>query len=711
MATRAGLSRRSTPDPLYPTESATRGSVENAGHFLAPVASRSTVIMGTDGTSGTGTAVQTYARTGRTVHRVIGGASAITLEYLNWYTQPNSPGEVDNPNSVTLRASVEYPAGKPRQISGSTAWNSGTTYAALDQVTYSGSSYVALTTTTPATAPTSALGTEWQLVTRYTVNFTGQDVNRIVTVAAGASVQSLPVSMSVVDGQYMAVTTTVSTGLSTNYFSGDYVGTGSMDFAQNYASSAPTVGTVDMVDIGVTTQTNMSTGSRIPSPSAIWGNTRDPSYVALVGDSLVMGYLDTEVDSDKQGLAVRGMQYEDRLYRKVSQGGDRMMYWTATNAAKRLALVENATAVFCDLGSNDIANSRTLAQLQADAQTAWTQMGRSGARVYQMTILPKTTSTDSWATKGNQTPVAPAFASGGVKDTYNTWLRAGASLTINGKALVAGQSGHPLTGLVDISSAVEDTTDTHYWKSPSWTTDGGHPTAAGYDALAVLMRQYIATMVRGPLKHAHTHATGGSDALTSADIGAADLATLGGYLPTFTGQGGLSDYIIRGGLAENIPYFCATGTYTMVSGSRTMVLLLSYNGGYTYTGVRMFVSTAMSGGVASLALYAGTNIAALARVDSNRTPTFTAGYNSIAFSTPQALTASGYLAVEIVLTTAPTTYPAFAATPTFTASGIISPPSGATVAGVANLTAAPGATLNVTTGWTSLTQIPWGSMY
>jgi lysophospholipase L1-like esterase len=493
-----------------------------------------------------------------------------------------------------------------------------------------------------------------------------------------------------------------------------------MDFAQDYPSGEPTVGSVDLVDIDATTQTNMATATRVPMPSAVLGLGKSGEtvrHVGIVGDSLMMGYLDTEVDSHKKGIGVRGAEYEDVRYRRIPQGGDRMMYWTAANAAKRLALVQPATSVFCDLGSNDIANSRTLAQLQADAITTWTELGRQGARVFQMTILPKTTSTDSWATKANQTPVAPAFAAGGVRQTFNAWLRAGASTVINGVTVTLGMAGHPLSGVVDISSAVEDTTDSNYWKSPSWTTDGGHPTATGYDALAQAMRPWMSSMVVGnQLKHAGLHAVGGPDPVTPASIGAADAATLGGYLPTLLPWGGFQDYLVRGDVMSSAPAQSATSTIAMSVTVRTIVVLLDYMTALTVNGLKFALQTAMVGGTASIAAYSGTNIAALARLGAAFAPTMTGtDVRSSALPTPQA-SAAGYYAIQLTLTgTAPSTYPVLAATPAVPSNcGLLAnPPSGAIAAGSSTGTTAPGSTLVLsgTGGWTKLLQKPWFAEY
>lgn len=689
--------------PGLDPEPATKAYVDR----YCPVAGRATTYAGTDGTTGTGSTIQTFARTGRTLHKVIGAAGAVKLEYQNWYTQPNTPGEVNNPNSVSYRASVEYPAGRWRQVSGTTTWDAGTSYVALDQVVYSGQSYVALKVTTIATAPAAALGTEWQQVTRYQVAFTGQGVDRRVTLAAGDTAVSLPILLPVVEGQFMAVTTTVSTSSATNVFSADYVGIYAGEFGLDYPSANPTVGTVDLVDKNVTTETTMAAGSRVPMPSAILGLPVTPEAVrsvGLIGDSLNMGYLDTVADFHQKGYLVRGVEYEDVRYRRIPQGGDRLQFWAGSNAAKRTALVQGCTSVIVSLGSNDVANSRTLAQLQADSLSAWTTLGAKGAKVYQCTITPKTTSTDGWATKANQTPV---FAAGGVRDTYNDWLRTGASTVVNGLTVTVGMSGHPLTGVIDASPAVEDTTDSHYWKSPGWTTDGGHPTAQGYDALALKLRPWMSQVVTGQRsRHAALHAVGGDDPVTPAAIGAADAATLGGYLNALSaGYGGFQDYLLRGEIASSAPSWAPLGSPMIFSATaRTLMVMLGYAQNQVISNLEFILSTSMVGGVGVMNIYSGTGVT-LSKIAAD--VTITSSLTAAAGLKAPAIagTANGYIVAAICLSTAPTTYPQIKAVSPLD-SALLQTPSGTYLSGFSNAVALP-TTIAINSGWTVNTVKPW----
>jgi lysophospholipase L1-like esterase len=523
-------------------------------------------------------------------------------------------------------------------------------------------------------------------------------------------VTSLPLFLSVVEGQYLAVTTTVVTGNAANKFSCDFVGIGAGEFAIDYPAAAPTVGTVDLVDKNVTNETSMAAGSRAPHPSAILGLPRWPEatrWVAMVGDSLAMGYLDAVVESHQKGFLARGAEYEDVRYRRVHQGGDRLQYWTSSNAAKRLALLAGATSVVVSMGSNDIANGRTLAQLQADALACWTVLGAKGARVFHCTITPKTTSTDAWGTKANQTPVAPAFAAGGVRDTFNAWLRAGASTVVNGQTVTVGMSGHPLNGVIDSSPAVEDTTDSHYFKAPGWTTDGAHPTAQGYDAMALKVRPWMGQVLTGQRNlHAALHATGGPDAITPASIGAADALTLGGYLNAISGRGTFQDYLLRGEVQSSAPTsFGTVSTLALTSTTRMVEVMLGYALSQQISNLEFIVSTAMVGGAATMNIYTGqgNTLSKIAADVSVTTLLQSTGLKAPAISG----IADGWLMAVICLTTAPSTYPVFRSVAPLDV-GLLTAASGISLAGVANTTALP-TTLQVNSGWTAPASVPWMS--
>lgn len=122
-----------------------------------------------------------------------------------------------------------------------------------------------------------------------------------------------------------------------------------------------------------------------------------------------------------------------------------------------------------------------------------------------VTVSPRTSSTDAWATSVNQTPIA----NGAARVTYNQWLRDGAPIDNNSQPLTTGvapgptvfrigSAFHPVNApaaraVIDISSAVETATDSGVWKNAAngnggpWTNDGIHPLPLGHIAMAALI--------------------------------------------------------------------------------------------------------------------------------------------------------------------------------------------------------------------------------
>jgi lysophospholipase L1-like esterase len=89
---------------------------------------------------------------------------------------------------------------------------------------------------------------------------------------------------------------------------------------------------------------------------------------------------------------------------------------------------------------------------------------KMGLPVFQNTITPSTTSTDSWATTGNQTPES----SNAVRVQVNDWIRTVPS---------------PLSGYFEIADLAETARNSGIWKA-GYTSDGLHPNATGHSALA-----------------------------------------------------------------------------------------------------------------------------------------------------------------------------------------------------------------------------------
>ena len=189
--------------------------------------------------------------------------------------------------------------------------------------------------------------------------------------------------------------------------------------------------------------------------------------LAIVGDSLTSPHGQCNGNGEKTllGRALNGRC--GSVHFGVNAGG--AMYQKSTTTFSGcyafLLLLASLGAIshaIIDLGTNDIAlYSRTAAQVKADNEVIAATLRSYGVKVTVMTLLPRTTSTDSFATEANQTP-ATGFESGGHADTYNDYVRTGAiSVDWN---------------YVDARLLYQGADPTKYRVDIPCTTDGIHPT-------------------------------------------------------------------------------------------------------------------------------------------------------------------------------------------------------------------------------------------
>lgn len=199
--------------------------------------------------------------------------------------------------------------------------------------------------------------------------------------------------------------------------------------------------------------------------------------VVVLGDSIANGQGDTQTLAGDIGFCMRGLASVNG--HRVPCGMQTVGSWTFSFSsgqyAPRLATQwQFYTALLCEMGANDIANSDTLSQMQAYAQATWSTAKKQFTaygkplQVAQTLIMPRTTSTDSWATAANQTPV-PGFATDNVRDQFNAWVK-----TQVGQGL--------LDAYIDVNQYVEDQSNHGCWITNGTanypTVDGVHPSMA-----------------------------------------------------------------------------------------------------------------------------------------------------------------------------------------------------------------------------------------
>lgn len=217
----------------------------------------------------------------------------------------------------------------------------------------------------------------------------------------------------------------------------------------------------------------------VAGPPLILGVPALPmAAVCYVGDSIADGTGDTIYNPNGDvgfiGRGLHGVNGFNTPYVKSTVGS-----WTYSNAgidkAPRMRAVwPYVTHIINELGTNDIANATTLSTMQGYATAMWQAQKRvigpygKPLQVAQTLIMPRTTSTDSWATAANQTPIA-GFTVGGVRDQFNSWVK-------------AQVGGGLLDAYIDVNQYVEDQSNSGKWITNGTanypTTDGIHPSTA-----------------------------------------------------------------------------------------------------------------------------------------------------------------------------------------------------------------------------------------
>jgi lysophospholipase L1-like esterase len=199
-------------------------------------------------------------------------------------------------------------------------------------------------------------------------------------------------------------------------------------------------------------------------PAAIIGrNGGDPlpqSYVG-VGDSILYGQGDTQgLTNAGQGFLARALGGTRAFLNLAMSGESAGNFATLASSRTRRTLTQGATRAVVNYGRNDLEGGATGAVLAASLISVWTTLSARGIKVWQATITPKSTSTDSWSTLTNQTPAANETH----RATINAWLRDGAPILAGAYALAgssapgtlrAGATGHPLSGVHDVAAVVE----------------------------------------------------------------------------------------------------------------------------------------------------------------------------------------------------------------------------------------------------------------
>ncbi|WP_029082893.1 GDSL-type esterase/lipase family protein [Bradyrhizobium sp. th.b2] len=261
----------------------------------------------------------------------------------------------------------------------------------------------------------------------------------------------------------------IRTGVTVN--AGQFVQYGTLILTTADAFIENTSGTSQIQGTGALVTNGGVSVAKGYGPLAVLGYPLTPTPAAVIrGDSIAVGVADTNNNVGANGFLERGLVGATGgaiPFMNLARAGDSLQGEGAIGHGwRRDSLMDFATHYISDMGNNDIAGGVSLASMQTLVQAAWKSARARGLKVYHCTLLPRTTSTDAFATAANQTIVAN-YESSGIRGQFNTWLFT--------------QVGVNIDGVIDINATVEDPANLGKWLTAGgpYTGDGTHPNAAG----------------------------------------------------------------------------------------------------------------------------------------------------------------------------------------------------------------------------------------
>lgn len=397
-------------------------------------------------------------------------ATNIQLVFSNWWLQINGlVGEWANGNALTITAGIEASyGGAVTQVlfSGVAAGTvAGGVNLVSDAVAISipagqkfGIRVLAVATGSPVSATTTAAGAN---TTTLKVPTAGLSVGMGVSGGGIAAttvfyIQSIgDAATCILNAPISAAQAPITTALTFSpvvpiCWGANTGGTGSLSEAGTALTDKTLSGTVVGTVAGF-------------GPSAVLGSVTSPrnACVAVLGDSISVGASDGNFAAHG-GTGIYGRSC-DNLVPCMGMG---VTGSSATNqqghTAMRTDLMAKAgvTHAIVEYGTNDLT-SATVANI-----TTWLNIIHAAiktaiptAKVYQTTIIPRTTSTDGWTTTGNQTPVTGfTGGAGSNRATLNAAIR-----SLTGFA--------SLTGFLEMADALESTRNSGLFVAGASHTD------------------------------------------------------------------------------------------------------------------------------------------------------------------------------------------------------------------------------------------------
>lgn len=262
--------------------------------------------------------------------------------------------------------------------------------------------------------PTSA--TNINTITNTILTFNG---SQTITILPNGYAITDPIYLPLnpVDGAFYLVYTSVSSGASNGLnkwprmviTAGTYIGNAIGEVLGNS-------GTSNAFSAGIT-------GTYCPSLIGTYNFDNSDVWLGT-GDSIMDGSND---QISTRGFAGFLSEIHKWKLSRISIAGDRVST-AKLFAIPRWQLSTQANKVLCNYGTNDIGAGDSLITVQQNLIDHWKNFYLLNQKVTQLTILPRTTSTDNWQTVTNQT----IWVYDSIRTNLNNWLRAGAPCIVNG---------------------------------------------------------------------------------------------------------------------------------------------------------------------------------------------------------------------------------------------------------------------------------------
>lgn len=371
------------------------------------------------------------AGTGETMFTVGVAATGITAAWQHWYTHASTFLDVDPAGSISFNASLKVVS----------STNPGTTTGTIYRLTFNG--------------------------------------RTTATLDPGGRITADLLGLSLAVGDVVAIRTYLSSGTAyaARYVYGTVSGGG---FTSSGDLTAPG-------SAAITASAGLQYG-----PAALLGHADSASTaksVLLLGDSIAAAAGDNALFSlpalGVGGFAIRALSGVTGLVNAGVSGDLATIFVSSGGSQRRLSHANRCNTAIIEYGSNDLAGGISAATLQAALLNIAKYVRRLGiSKAFLTTIVPRTTSTDSWTTTVNQTTLALESQ----RVIHNTWVRAGcpidpttlAAVTVGTSgALLAGSFGHPITGVFDTASKVESSLNSGFWLPPGRVVTGSMTSGLG----------------------------------------------------------------------------------------------------------------------------------------------------------------------------------------------------------------------------------------